>query len=103
VRCARSTATLGGVCTAIFAGLTLLLALAWFSWPAILVGVGLGIVAVNSFRGLHGLRQLSPAAPRLLGFNQLFLACCLILYALWSLYQYSHSPAPFADVLASEP
>jgi len=59
--------------------------------------------AYNSFRGLSQLRQLDPKSCQLLGRNQLFFASCLILYAAWNLYFYSHSPAPFADVIASEP
>ncbi|HWB53577.1 MAG TPA: hypothetical protein VG722_05270 [Tepidisphaeraceae bacterium] len=71
--------------TAIFAGISVLGSLIGFSIPGILLGLAMGVVSYNSFRGFHLLQKLDPDGAKLLGRNQLLLGAILILYAVWNL------------------
>lgn len=86
VQRATSVAAIDAWSTAIFAGLSLLISAISFSFPGILVGMGMAVVSYNSFRGLKMMRKLDPAAARVLGQNQLFLGSVLFLYAAWNLF-----------------
>lgn len=83
-------ATFNGWTLGISAGVTLLFA--FFSLTALVMGVGLGLVARNEFRGKARLRQFDPQAPRFLGHNQLGLMALLVGYSLWSMYVTVASP-----------
>ena len=75
-----------------FAVVTLLFGL--FSPTALLVGLGLGAVAWNEFRGRRLLRELDPAGPRLLWKNQVGFLALIVVYCLWSIYGALHHPSP---------
>ena len=56
------------------------------------MGIGMGVVARNEFRGRTLLRQFDPLGPRLLGRNQLAFMGLIIVYCLWSMYQTVSNP-----------
>ena len=82
-------ATIDAWLTAIFAGLTALSGL--FSIVGLILGLALGVIAWNAFRGASELKQFNPAAPRRLALNQLALAGLLISYAVYSIFTASLS------------
>ena len=100
VRRAIGVAKFDAWATAIFAGLTVLVAGASFSWTGLIVGAAMAFIATQSFRGLHKLVRLDESGPRLLGYNQLLFAACLIIYASWNLYQYTVGPGPLAEMIS---
>jgi len=95
IRRAISFAQSDGWTLAIFAVLTLICGLS--SLTAILVGVGLGIIAYVELSSITGLRQLDPKAAQTLGYNQLALATILIVYACWNLYSPSNLSQEIID------
>jgi hypothetical protein len=103
IRRAGLVASMDAWTTACFAGLTLLGNLSGFALPATLLGIGMCVVSFHSFRGRRLLQNLDPAAPQILGYNQLFFTICLLVYGACSLYQSMSGPAPFADTIAAAP
>lgn len=82
IRATRVAMCSGWSC-AVFAFFTLLGGL--FSMPAFLLGLGLGVVAVEELRGAALMRKFNLSAPRRLGFNQIALGVMLFAYAGWSI------------------
>lgn len=82
---AGKIATLNGWSIGGFAAITLVFGL--FSLTALILGVGMAVVARNEFRGRALLRSFDPAGPRLLGLNQLGFMALIVLYCCWSIYQ----------------
>jgi hypothetical protein len=95
IRRAVFMAQMDGWSLAVFGALTLVCGLS--SATAILVGLGLGAVAFVELKTIPKLKQLDPAAPKTLGYNQLALAAILILYAIWNLI----SPVKLSDELSA--
>ncbi len=98
---ATKVATFNGWTIGIFAAISLLFA--FFSVTALVMGVGLGLVARNEFRGRKLLRQFDPLGPRLLGRNQIGFMSLIIAYCLWSMLQAGSNPIteiPGLEVLA---
>jgi hypothetical protein len=91
IRRAASVATLDGSIMALFTAVCLASAIFDF-WSGILLGIALGIVTINSFRGAAGIRRFDPSAARLLTFNQFFLAFSVIVYAAIALYLATRTP-----------
>jgi hypothetical protein len=61
--------------------------------PAVLaLGVGMGVVARNEFRGRAMLRRFQAGGARLLGRNQLGLMGLIVAYCLWCIYRVQTSP-----------
>ncbi len=87
---AAKVATFNGWTIGIFAAISLLLGIV--SATALVMGVGMGLVARNEFRGRKLLRQFDPLGPRLLGRNQLGFMGLIIVYCLWSMYQIVSDP-----------
>ena len=87
---AAKVATFNGWTTGFFAAVSLLFAI--FSLTGLVMGIGLGIVARNEFRGREMLRRFDPLGPRLLGRNQLGFMSLIIVYCLWSMYQTANNP-----------
>ncbi len=87
---AAKVATFNGWTIGIFAAISLLLGI--ISATALVMGVGMGLVARNEFRGRKLLRQFDPLGPRLLGRNQLGFMGLIIVYCLWSMYQIVSDP-----------
>jgi hypothetical protein len=63
------------------------------SLTALVVGVGLLVVAWNEFRGRNLLRGFELKGPRLLGRNQIGLMALIIAYCLWSIHHTIHHPS----------
>jgi hypothetical protein len=87
IRRASAVARFGGWTGAIFAGLTILGSVVWWSWSGLFVGVGLAAVAYGEFHGAALLSRLDPSGPRRLALNQGLLAAVLCVYAVWCLFQ----------------
>ncbi len=87
---AVKVATFNGWTIGVFAAFGVLFGI--FSVTALVMGIGLGLVARNEFRGRKLLRQFDPLGPRLLGRNQLGLMGLIIVYCLWSMYQATSHP-----------
>ncbi len=81
---AARVATFNGWTIGSIAGFSLLFGL--FSRTALVMGIAMGIVAWNEFRGRALLRAFDPAGPRLLGKNQLGFLAVIVGYCLWSIY-----------------
>ena len=74
---------------AFFAAVTL--PFAFGSLTALVLGVGMAVVARNEFKGRGMLRRIDPAGARLLGRNQVGFMALIIAYCLWSMYgAYAH-------------
>ncbi len=97
---AIGVSTFNGWCTALFAALGAPFAV--FSITTLVMCAGLGAIAFHEFKGRRMLRELNPAAPRLLGVNQLAFAGLLIVYSVWNIYLAQTQPSPYADVIANQ-
>ncbi len=92
---AASVATFSGWSMACFAGLTLLSGLFFFSLPALLLGIGMSVIAYVELRGARRLRRFDLGAPRQLGLNQIALGVLLFGYGLWGLLHALFGPSPY--------
>lgn len=88
---AGRVATFNGWTIGTFGALSVLLGLG--SLTALVVGVGLLVVAWNEFRGRDMLRRFDPAGPRLLGRNQVGLMALIVVYCLWSIHGTLNHPS----------
>lgn len=80
---AAKVAAFNGWSIGAFAVLTILFGL---TNPVVLIlGVGMGVVARNEFRGRDGIRRFEPEAARKLGKNQVGLMSLIIAYCIWSI------------------
>jgi len=113
LRSAGGVAMFNGIAIAIFGGLSLLcglgeLAIDGFDiskldWWSFIMGIGLGLIAWNEFRGRRRLRQFDPRAPRGLGWNQLALLGLIVAYSAWMLAVALLGPNPYAEIMRQEP
>lgn len=83
-RCA-TVATLGGWTTGAFGLISLVFLPLSFSWPGVLICVGLIAVAVGEFRGGAMVRRFDPRGASALAWNQGLLGASLVAYSVWSL------------------
>ena len=95
---AANVATFSGWSMAFFAFITLVSGL--FSLVALLLGIGLTVVACIELRGAKRMRLLDDTAPRMLGFNQIGLGVLVILYCSWGVWQAVFGPSPYESYLA---
>ncbi len=98
---AAYVATVSAWSLAAFAALSLPFAL--FSVKGAFVAIGLAVCAFFEFRGRNGLKQLDPAAPIRLAWNQFALACVIAGYCAWSAYAAWTGPSPYAQAVAASP
>jgi len=84
IRRAAAVARVDGVIAAVFAVVAVLSFC--LGWEGPVLGVIIGVIAWNSFRGATRLTKLDPTAPRRLAMNQVYLATTIILYAVYELY-----------------
>jgi len=101
---ATKVATFNGWTIGAFAAITLLVALfsllfALFSLTALVIGVGMAIVARNEFRGRGLLRRFDAQGPQLLGRNQVGFMTLIIGYCVWSIYSTLNNPIPQLEEL----
>ncbi|MFQ5705563.1 MAG: hypothetical protein ACE5HT_16280 [Gemmatimonadales bacterium] len=94
---AVKVATFNGWAIGSFAAVTLAFGL--FSLTALVMGVGMGLVAWNEFRGRRLLRHFDPDGPQLLGRNQLGFMTLLVAYCAWSVYRTLTGPVPALEGL----
>ncbi|MCO8124683.1 hypothetical protein NHH03_23290 [Stieleria sp. TO1_6] len=84
IRRAARVATFNGWTMAIIAALSVPFAIS--GWVALLVAIGLTIVAIVEFRGRNRLLKFDPSAASLLGWNQIGLLTLIVVYCLWMLF-----------------
>jgi hypothetical protein len=101
IRRASGVAALNGWSIAIFAAISLPCAM--WSWPTLILEVGLAVVAFNEFRGRDGLRRFDPAAAHRLGWNQLGLWALLAGYSVWSIGSALIMPNSLPEALLTTP
>ena len=87
---AAKVAAFNGWTIGVFAAVSLLFGI--FSMTALVMGVGMAVVARNEFRGRMMLRRFDADGPGLLGRNQLGFMALIIVYCLWSMYQTLSNP-----------
>jgi hypothetical protein len=87
---AANVAAFNGWTIGIFAAVGILFGIV--SITALVMGVGMALVARNEFRGRNLLRQFDSLGPRFLGRNQLGFMALIIAYCLWSMYQAVSNP-----------
>lgn len=98
---ASRVAAFNGWSVAVFAGLSLLLSFG--AVKGMLVGVGMGVVAWNEFRGSKMLRRFELRGANLLGWNQVGLAGVLVAYSAWSIWAAVASPHPYLAEMQANP
>ena len=74
-----------------------------FDWVAAILGVGLGVISWNEFRGRKLLQQFNPCAPAVLGWNQLWLLGLIVAYAAWMMGVGLLGANPYDEVMQREP
>lgn len=87
---AARVATFNGWTVGVFAAIGVVFGVV--SLTALVLGIGMAVVARNEFRGRAMLRQFDARGPKLLGRNQLGFLVLIIAYCLWSMYQAVHNP-----------
>lgn len=92
---AAKIAAFNGWTIGFFAVVSLLFA--FFSLTALVMGLGLGWIAWNEFKGRDRIRAFDPTAPTFLGKNQLGFMSLVTVYALWSIYLTLTEPIPHLD------
>ena len=89
-----AVATISGWSIGVFAGLTLIGGI--FSIPALVLGLGMVVVARNELRGARSIRALDIAAPRRLGWNQIVFGIMLVVYAVVQMTRALAGPSRYA-------
>ena len=97
---AVGVATTDAWITAIFAGGAILTSCGGIE--QILIGLALGYVAFNSFRGAAGLKRFDRSALDKLALNQIVLASAVILYAAFELWLVSSGKSALLKALAGD-
>ena len=92
---AAKVATFNGWTIGFFAVVSMLFAIS--SMTALVMGLGLGWVAWNEFKGRDRIRAFDRTAPTFLGKNQLGFMSLIVAYALWSIYRTLTEPMPHLD------
>ena len=70
-------------------------------WENVVIGVLLGGIAINGFRGLRLLQKYDSRAPGILMMNQLYLATIIILYAIYALYRQGSGESDLSKQMAA--
>lgn len=96
---AARVATFNGWSIGTFAAISILFGLT--SPVALILGVGMAVVARNEFKGRTGVRRLEPEAARGLGRNQVGFMALIIAYCLWSLWR-ANTAAPDPEMAQLE-
>ncbi len=96
---AGNIAAFNGWTLGIVAGFSLMFAFS--SIMSLVMGVTLGLIAVNEFRGRRMIRRFDLRAPQLLGWNQIALIIVLVGYSLWNIHMAMIEPNQLAADLAA--
>ncbi len=86
-----------GICAALSAPFAL------FSLKALVMCLGLALVAWNEFHGQKLLKRFDQSGPRFLGWNQLGLLSLLIIYSVCNIYFAFNGPNPYAEQIQATP
>ena len=89
---AAKVAAFNGWSIGFFAAVTLLFGI--FSLTALVLGVGMAVVARNEFKSRARILTPDPTGPELLWRNQVGCMALIILYCLWSMYVTTARPDP---------
>jgi hypothetical protein len=100
LRRAMGVARLDAWISACFAAVTLLSAV--LSPWSLVLGAALALVAFNSFRGSRLFSRFEVRAPRILAWNQMFLATIIIVYSLVSLWDARNGSSELSDAIAGD-
>lgn len=108
LRSAAGVAMFNGICIGAVSGLSLLFAagaamFGEFDWVAAVMGIGLGAIAWNEFRGRKMLQQFNPRGPAVLGWNQLALLGLIVAYAAWMMGTALLKANPYDEAMQREP
>jgi len=108
IRSAAWMAMFNGVWLWVFSGLSLLIVAiegmcGEFDVVGAIMGVGLGAIAWNEFRGRKLLLQYQARATVILGWNQLALLALIVGYASWMIVSSMYAGNPFEDTIQSIP
>jgi len=76
---------------------------AWFSLPALLMTVGMSLVAYNELQGRRRLLRFDDKAPAFLGWNQLGFLGLIITYCLWMFVVGFTGESPLATEFEAKP
>lgn len=74
-----------------------------FDWIGVIMGIGLGAISWNEFRGRRLLQQFQSRAPRVLGWNQLALLGLIVAYAGWMIGVGLLGANPYEEAMRAEP
>lgn len=96
---AAGVAAFNGWTMVLFAAVSIISGL--FGLPALVLGVGLSVIAVVELKGSKRLRVFDLAAPRWLALNQIGLAAIVSLYAAWGIAQALIGPGPYDEHIAA--
>ena len=89
---AARVAAFNGWTIGFFAAVTLLFGI--LNLTALVLGVGMAVVAPNEFKGRAGILQFEATGPELLWRNQICFMGLIIAYCLWSMYATVSEPDP---------
>ena len=89
---AARVAAFNGWTIGFFAAVTLLFGI--LNLTALVLGVGMAVVARNEFKGRAGILQFEATGPELLWRNQICFMGLIIAYCLWSMYATVSEPDP---------
>jgi len=108
LRSAAGVAMFNGICIGVFSSLSLLVVMGEamfgeFDWVGVIMGIGLGVISWNEFRGRKLLQQFNPRAPAVLGWNQLALLGLIVAYAAWMMGVALLGANPYDEVMRREP
>ena len=108
LRSAGGVAMFNGVSFAVFSTLSLMFAagaaiFGKLDLVAVIMGIGLGVISWNEFRGRKLLQQFSQRAPAVLGWNQLALLGLIVAYAAWKMVAGLLEPNPYEEMMQTEP
>ena len=108
LRSAAGVALFNGICIGVFSTLSLLFVVGAaifgeFDWVAMIMGISLGVISWNEFRGRKLLQQFNPRAPAVLGWNQLALLGLIVAYAAWMMGVGLLGANPYEEVMRREP
>ncbi len=101
IKRAASVASFNGWSAAVFAAISL--PFGFWSMTALVIGVGLGVIAFNEFYGRRMLQRMDLRGPVLLGWNQIGFALLLLCYCAWSVYSMVMNPSTVSDQLGALP
>ena len=76
---------------------------AFFSLTSALMGIALGVVTWNEFRGRKRFQQFDIGSLRLLGWNQVGFMSALIVYSLWMIVSVLVGPSPYEEQFRQNP